>query len=88
VPAVFVAAAPDRHLPGPLRVDRILTEDELAEQLRSFEHTAFRLEQQRAYIVPVENEMFLRLLARTYTPLTSEAPLIPLGILQRTIDLY
>jgi Family of unknown function (DUF6879) len=51
-------------------VDRILTEDEAAEQLRSFEHTAFRLEQQRAYIVAVESEMFSRFLAGDLTPPT------------------
>lgn len=49
---------------------RILSEDESAEQLRSFEHTAFRLEQQRAYIEPVESDMFSRFLAGDLTPPT------------------
>jgi hypothetical protein len=51
-------------------VGRILTEDEWPEQLRSFEHTAFRLEQQRGYSVPLEKELFSRFLAGDLTPPT------------------
>jgi hypothetical protein len=40
-----------------------LTEDEVEEQLTNFEHTAFRLELQRAYREPVEEAWFARFLA-------------------------
>jgi hypothetical protein len=51
-------------------VDRILTEDEWSEELRRFEHTAFRVEQQRAYAVPLERELYSRFLAGDLTPPT------------------
>jgi hypothetical protein len=51
-------------------VARILSEDESAEQLRSFEHTAFRLELQGAYIEPVESELWSRFLTGDLTPPT------------------
>jgi hypothetical protein len=54
-------------------VGRILSEDEFAEQIRSFEHTAFRLEQQRAYDVAAEREMLARFLAGDLTPPTETA---------------
>lgn len=42
---------------------RLLTEDEWTDQLRSFEHTAFRLEQQPAYWEPSEEATIRRFLA-------------------------
>jgi hypothetical protein len=51
-------------------VGRALSDDEFAEQIRSFEHTAFRLELQRAYVVRAESEMLARFLAGDLTPPT------------------
>jgi hypothetical protein len=46
-----------------MSTSRLLTEDEWAQELRSFEHTAFRLEQQPAYWEPSEEATIRRFLA-------------------------
>lgn len=50
---------------------RLLTEEEFGQALRSFEHTAFRLELQDAYTEPCEAELFSAFVAGDPFPATN-----------------